>query len=228
VSITCGEGVVCFEVADTGIGLGGKTRDELFEAFVQGDPSTTRRFGGTGLGLAICKQLVTLMGGEITAAAREGGTGSVFTFELPLPPAADRDRRVESLQEVSRPLGGGSVLIAEDNVVNQKVARALVEQLGFDVDIAVNGSEALEKARANDYIAILMDLQMPIMDGFEATAAIRQECGNVVPIYALSASVLAEDRARCDDVGMNGHLGKPIDRAALRDALERAVSTAAL
>jgi CheY-like chemotaxis protein len=119
------------------------------------------------------------------------------------------------------------VLLAEDNLVNQKVARALVEQLGFDVEIASNGREAVTMMRDGAYVAVLMDLQMPEMDGFSATRAIRSELRSQVPVFALSASVLPEDRSRCDEAGMNGHLAKPIDRAALRAALE-AAATAAL
>jgi CheY-like chemotaxis protein len=219
-----GGAVVRFEVVDSGIGIGAKSGDELFEAFVQGDPSTTRRFGGTGLGLAICKQLVTLMGGHITGSARGDEAGSVFVFELPLPAASDRNHRVDTPPELGAPIPGGRVLIAEDNVVNQKVARRLVEQLGFDVDVAGDGRQAVAMVNANSYVAVLMDLQMPVMDGFEATAAIRADLGSSVAVFALSASVLDEDRVRCEEVGMNGHLGKPVDRAALRAALESAVS----
>jgi signal transduction histidine kinase/ActR/RegA family two-component response regulator len=219
-------GGVRVTVSDTGVGIGDRKTDEVFEAFVQGDPTTTRRFGGTGLGLAICKQLVTLMRGHIDAAPRADGPGSVFSFELPLPAAEDPQAEVASPSPAPARLSG-VVLIAEDNVVNQKVARASVEQLGFEVDIAANGREAVDMVAANSYVAILMDLQMPEMDGFEATAAIRRELGSTVPVYALSASVLPEDVARCEEAGMNGHLGKPIDRAALRDALERAVTASA-
>jgi signal transduction histidine kinase len=230
VHVARGDGdVVRFEVTDTGIGISAKASEDLFEAFVQGDPSTTRRFGGTGLGLAVCKQLVTLMGGHIDASPRALTGGSIFFFELPLPAAEDRNKRVETPPPLPSLAGaGGHVLIAEDNLVNQKVAKALVEQLGFEVDIAGDGRQAVDMVSANSYVAILMDLQMPHMDGFEATAAIRNDLASTVPVYALSASVLAEDLARCEEVGMNGHLGKPIDRVALRDALEAAVSAAAL
>jgi CheY-like chemotaxis protein len=121
----------------------------------------------------------------------------------------------------------GAVLLAEDNPVNQKVAQKLIEQLGFAVDIANNGHEAVQKVDANRYVAVLMDLQMPGMDGFEATTTIRNDLHSSVPIIALSASVLPEDRARCLDIGMDGHLAKPIDRVALRAALERAVAASA-
>ncbi|MEY2471777.1 MAG: two-component system, sensor histidine kinase [Actinomycetota bacterium] len=216
-----------FEVIDSGIGIGTKTNDELFEAFVQGDPSTTRRFGGTGLGLAICKQLVALLHGHIDVAQRADGAGSVFFFELPLATADDPVAKAEPAPPAAICLSG-VVLVAEDNVVNQKVARAMIEQLGFEVDIAANGREAVDMVARNSYVAVLMDLQMPVMDGFEATATIRDEIGSTVPVYALSASVLPEDVAKCEAAGMNGHLGKPIDRAALRDALERAVTASAL
>ncbi len=219
-----GDGAVRIEVADTGIGLGRKNSADLFDAFVQGDPSTTRRFGGTGLGLAICKQLVTLMHGTIDARARTSG-GSVFWFELPLPeseagPDAPLSHTVPILDAPPRV---GAVLLAEDNPVNQKVAKALIEHLGFRVDVAADGAAAIQMASQTDYVAILMDLQMPNIDGFEATRAIRRELHSQVPIFALSASVLPEDRSRCTDAGMDGHLAKPIDRVALQEALDRAV-----
>jgi signal transduction histidine kinase/CheY-like chemotaxis protein len=218
-------GRVLVEVTDTGIGIGDRNGEDLFDAFVQGDPSTTRRFGGTGLGLAICKQLVTLMEGHIDARGRVEG-GSVFWFELPLPVAPTIHSPALPTQPSARPMSG-AVLLAEDNPVNQKVAQKLIEQLGFAVDIANNGHEAVQKVDANRYVAVLMDLQMPGMDGFEATTTIRNDLHSSVPIIALSASVLPEDRARCLDIGMDGHLAKPIDRVALRAALERAVAASA-
>lgn len=227
VSVARGKnGRVLVQVADTGIGIGDRSGHDLFDAFVQGDPSTTRRFGGTGLGLAICKQLVVLMGGEIDARARAAG-GSIFWFELPLPAAA-HPVAVEPIPPTDTPVElSGAVLLAEDNLVNQKVAQKLIEQLGFRVEVANNGHEAVHKVETGRFVAVLMDLQMPGMDGFEATMAIRNQLHSQVPIIALSASVLPEDRARCLDVGMDGHLAKPIDRAALRAALERAVTASA-
>jgi CheY-like chemotaxis protein/anti-sigma regulatory factor (Ser/Thr protein kinase) len=227
VRVARGDGdVVRFEVADTGIGLGDKSNDELFEAFVQGDPSTTRRFGGTGLGLAICKQLVTRMNGWVTAAARTDVRGSVFVFELPLRAAVAA--KPTAMTAAAPVLGGGRVLVAEDNLVNQKVARRLVEQLGYDVDVANDGREAIAMVEANDYVAVLMDLQMPHVDGYEATSVIRSALGSSVPVFALSASVLEEDQARCVAAGMNGHLSKPINRDALRDALASVAAQSAV
>jgi signal transduction histidine kinase/CheY-like chemotaxis protein len=228
VSVGVGDGdVVRFEVRDTGIGLGTQLSDQLFDAFVQGDPTTTRRFGGTGLGLAISKQLVTLMHGQIGTDPRHEG-GSLFWFELPLSRVVRRHAEAPAVEAGSDAALHGTVLVAEDNVVNQKVAVALLKQLGLDVDVAVNGLEAVRMVEQGSYVAVFMDLQMPVMDGFEATAEIRNTLRASLPVFALSASALPEDQARCLEVGMNGHVSKPVSRDALRAALDAAMSSNAV
>jgi signal transduction histidine kinase len=201
---------VAFEVEDTGIGMDEAARARLFEPFTQADGSMTRRYGGTGLGLAITHELVTLMGGRIVVTSRVG-EGSRFTVELtlgapvnavpvaPLPPSA---------LPFPGSLGGRRVLLAEDNPVNLQVAMAMLESLGLHVECAVSGREAVAMARAHDYDAILMDCQMPEMDGFEATRCLRGE-GLHTPIIALTANAMAGDRERCLEAGMNDYISKP-------------------
>jgi two-component system, sensor histidine kinase and response regulator len=204
-----------FVVSDTGIGIEQEDVKRLFEAFVQADQSTTRRHGGTGLGLAISRDLVRRMGGEIGAAPREGG-GSVFWFtaqlpavsgvaaSLPGPVPRSAGRRLSGL-------GGPAILIAEDNEINRTVAKALLSRRGLRSVVAHNGLQAVEMAARTDYLAILMDCQMPELDGYEATLRIRAaEHGHHVPIIAMTAHSMHGDRARCLAAGMDDYLSKPI------------------
>ncbi|MEY2426051.1 MAG: hypothetical protein QOI61_1623 [Actinomycetota bacterium] len=210
-----------FEVNDSGIGVGPDAGSVLFDPFVQADASTTRRFGGTGLGLAICRQLVTLMDGEIGAGPRPGG-GSRFWFTLPLvsataPLTALDVRRVSVARAVQN---GGLVLVVEDNAVNRKVAVGLLEQLGYTAEIAEDGLAAVEVFEPGAYKAILMDCQMPRMDGYDATIAIRAlEPNGHTPIIAMTASAMASDREHCLAVGMDEYLSKPINRDLLATVL---------
>jgi PAS domain S-box-containing protein len=216
-----------FAVVDTGIGVSPAQSARLFEAFEQADASTTRRYGGTGLGLAISKRLVELMDGCIGLDSQPG-QGSTFWFELPLgladapadTPATAPAKATLDASDGGTRLRGARLLLAEDNPINQEVARDLLAALGAQVDIACDGAQALRMAAEQDYELILMDVQMPVMDGLEATAAIRRLPGRAaVPIVALTASAFAEDRRLGLDAGMNDFLNKPVEPEALRHSL---------
>lgn len=226
-----GEGRVRFAVADTGIGIPPEVQHRLFRRFTQGAADTARRFGGSGLGLMICKQLVGLMGGKV-AIASTPGTGSVFSFDIPLAPVAESGRPPATLlpaPAASVPRRGegarGRILLAEDGEANQLVAAAILRKAGYAVDLARDGEEAVGMARTAAYDLILMDVRMPRMDGFAATAAIRALPGTAgrVPILAMTAAAMAGDREKCLAAGMDGHLPKPMDRAALLGAVAEAL-----
>jgi PAS domain S-box-containing protein len=224
---------VLFDVLDTGIGIPEDAGTFLFDPFVQADVSTTRRFGGTGLGLAICRQLVTLMDGEIGAEPRRGG-GSRFWFQLPLVAASPvakpvAERGAPKLKPVGPAKQGGHVLVVEDNAVNRKVAVGMLEQLGYTTEIAEDGAIAIDMFRPGAFDAILMDCQMPRMDGYDATIAIRAlEPGGHTPIVAMTASAMASDRERCLAVGMDDYLSKPINRDLLATVLRECMEGTAM
>jgi signal transduction histidine kinase/ActR/RegA family two-component response regulator len=212
-----------FEVVDTGVGIPVDQQARIFEKFAQVDGSSTRRHGGTGLGLAICQELTQMMGGEITLTS-EPGRGSRFAFDLTLPPADDPadDEDVPARRRTGMSMSGVRVLVVEDNVVNQRVARLLLEKLGCRVDVVANGAEARATlAEDHRYDLVLMDCQMPVMDGFDATLAIRAldppACD--VPIIAMTAHAMRGDRERCLSVGMDDYLTKPIRREHLLEML---------
>jgi signal transduction histidine kinase/DNA-binding NarL/FixJ family response regulator len=215
--------VLRFEVADTGTGIEPRDRERLFAAFSQGDASTTRRFGGTGLGLAICKSLVGLMGGEIGVDSTPG-EGSTFWFTVLLPSPSDTEAGsvLEANESVARTRVtiGARVLVAEDNAANVRLIVRLLERLGTEVAVVGNGVQAMDAARAGGFDLVLMDCQMPEMDGLAATRAIREE-GFLLPIVALTANVLNSDRQACIDAGMNDYLAKPIVTADLEATLRR-------
>jgi len=216
-----------FEVRDTGIGIPKEAVAQLFQPFSQADDSMTRRYGGTGLGLAITHQLVRLMDGTIEVES-EPGRGSVFRVELrmghaqSLPSALPRP----SSQAVppAVPMEGARVLLAEDNPVNRELAQAMLESLGLEVDTAVDGADAVRKAGAQDYALILMDCQMPEVDGFEATRRIRAQGLEGIPVIALTANAMAGDREQCLAAGMNDYLSKPFTREALATLVQRWLS----
>ncbi len=202
---------ICIEVSDTGIGMTVEALAQVFEKFKQADSSTTRHYGGSGLGLSIVKEISTLMGGDIQADSR-WGKGSVFRVMLPLKRAQLQDLEVEEISGTNGilPLEGLRVLIAEDNIVNSAVAKGFVENLGMKVTIAHDGVEALQLFDKVQPDLILMDVNMPNMDGLEATYNIRQkEDGKNVPILGLTADAFAHTKQRCLEAGMNGVVHKP-------------------
>jgi PAS domain S-box-containing protein len=208
--------VLRFEVEDEGIGIAPEQLGCLFAPFVQGDASTTRKFGGTGLGLAITRHLAELMGGS-AGATSEPGRGSIFWFTARLKkvravPGNASSPPLESAEHVlAAEYGGTRVLLAEDDPTNQELGRELLDAIGFRVDLAVNGAQAVELAQRNLYGLVLMDLQMPTMDGLQATREIRRIPGMAsVPILALTANALGEDRERCLAAGLDDHLTKPL------------------
>ena len=215
-------------VADNGIGMDEATQERLFQAFSQGDASTTRRFGGTGLGLVISRRLVELMGGSL-ACSSVFGHGAEFVVHLPFkqaPGAADRPAVVAPSPPPSRSQAvrdGRLILVAEDNVINQRVILLQLSLLGFAADVADNGVLALERWRGGGYALLLCDLHMPEMDGYELSAAIRAEQGPGprMPILALTASTLKGEAERCRAAGMDDYLSKPLQLAALKGALEK-------
>ncbi|MDO9227177.1 MAG: PAS domain S-box protein [Pseudomonadota bacterium] len=211
---------VRFEVADTGIGITPEALPRLFAAFEQEDTSTTRRFGGTGLGLAITRHLARMMGGE-AGVESVPGRGSTFWLTVLLarghgvmPPATVAEPEAEA--ELRRRHAGCRVLLAEDNMINREVALELLHAVGLDVDTAEDGQEALEKAGAHDYALILMDVQMPRLDGLEATRAIRAlPSWREKPILAMTANAFDEDRQACLKSGMDDFVAKPVDPEVL-------------
>ena len=219
------QGWVRFEVSDTGIGLSPEQTTGLFQEFHQVDSSTTRKFGGTGLGLAISHQLTKLMGGRLGVESRLG-EGSTFQVELPLAAAGDRFTSISiAAPSVPALLPGLRVLVVEDNPVNQKVTFAIASQAGAVVDIAENGREAVERHRAVPYDIILMDCEMPELDGYQATALIRALAGkaSLVRIIGVTANAFTEDRDRCIRAGMNGYVAKPLTRRRLLEAMSQPV-----
>jgi len=199
------------EVSDTGIGLSDTSQAWLFQPFAQADSSIACRFGGTGLGLNICRRLVQLMGGQIGADNRPGG-GSRFWLEIPLVRTALKNAPQPSEgQSVGGGRPGAKVLLAEDHEINRALAVILLEAAGFDVDVAENGVEAVQAARKTRYDAILMDVRMPKLDGFDATRQIRSlEAGQRrTPIIAMTADASDDDRRNCLDAGMDDFISKP-------------------
>jgi TMAO reductase system sensor TorS len=247
------DGRLRFEVSDTGIGIAAEVQGQIFSAFTQADSFTTRKYGGTGLGLAICRQLVTLMGGTIGVAS-EPNRGSTFWFEIGMEPVAAPAvlpklaalRAAAALPGPSVPPAaegsfaavprlttvvpvGPQILVVEDNAVNREVAAGMLENLGYRSESAVNGLLALEAIAESTYAAVLMDCQMPVMDGLTATQEIRRrEAGSTesggsrrVPIIALTANAMEANRDRCLAAGMDDFLPKPFTQAHLKGVLGR-------
>ena len=212
-----GEALEC-QVQDTGIGIPPDKVDRLFEKFSQIDSSITRRYGGTGLGLVICKRLVEGMGGQIRAESKQR-EGSTFTFVIPLT-AADAPAKVPPPGQIALTATNLKILLVEDNAVNQMLALGMLQKLGLNADLATDGAEALERVRDRAYDVILMDMQMPRMDGLTATRAIRAMPEIRQPrIVALTANAMESDRDACLAAGMDDFLSKPFKAAELQEKL---------
>lgn len=218
-----------FLVSDTGTGISPEKQAKIFDTFTQGDASTTRKYGGTGLGLAICHQLAELMGGEVGVDS-EVGKGATFWFTVTLR-EVDEESITDPIDEAGNGDGYSSftpeklkILIAEDNKINQIVVRKILEKEGFKVDIVDTGTKAVEAVEKKDYSFVFMDIQMPEMDGYEATKIIRNlenESGKHVPIIALTASALDDAREKCLNAGMDEYLAKPIEKEELIRILKK-------
>ncbi|MFI5295895.1 MAG: response regulator [Thermodesulfovibrionales bacterium] len=224
----CREGMVGlhFMVTDTGAGMSSEDQEKIFEKFDQADGSTTRRYGGTGLGLSITKSLVELMGGDIWVESKVG-QGSTFHVALTLSyqqGSGDLPAQRTTDKNIDRGMPHLKILLVEDNIDNQNLARKILENAGFAVDIAKNGKEAVEAVRKYSYKVILMDVQMPEMDGFEATRLIREleaeRGGARTPIVALTAHALKGYREKCLKEGMDDYLTKPLNKKALLETLD--------
>ena len=231
VSVECLEetdhdALVRFSVTDTGIGITAEALDRLFLCFEQADNSTTRKYGGTGLGLAITRQLARLMGGDAGAESNLG-TGSTFWFTANLPKVSQQAVVEVVLSEpaenvLRRDYAGTRVLLVEDEPINQEVTTFMLEHVGLTVDVAEDGIEAVERAQRGKYQLILMDMQMPRLDGLDATRRIRVIPGYAnLPIIAMTANAFAEDRERCMEAGMSDFITKPLPAPELYKALLR-------
>ncbi|MGR3320158.1 MAG: ATP-binding protein [Candidatus Anammoxibacter sp.] len=217
--------VIQFSVQDSGPGLTREQTEFIFQTFTQADSSTTRKYGGSGLGLAICKSLVELMKGKIWVES-EHGKGSIFHFIVKLEQTT-QERKVRYIHreingkyfpaeefetEVNKKIGGASILLVEDNDINRQLIRTLLEKAGLVVTEAVNGEECINELAMIKFDAVLMDVQMPVMDGYEATRRIREnELLKDLPIIAMSASTMPHDIKKCLDAGMNCHVAKPFE-----------------
>ena len=224
-----GTATIRFAIADTGIGIRADQAARLFSPFTQADASTTRKYGGTGLGLAICKQLVEMMGGSIGVESREGqGATFWFTAALELAPAMESaataqpvGERFTAPSEASHPGPAARILVAEDNATNREVALAQLQKLGYRADAVPNGAEAVKALEQGVYNLVLMDCEMPVMDGYQATRAIRGSMRPNIPIIAVTADAMSGDRDRCLCEGMNDYLSKPVELGRLAEVLAK-------
>ncbi|HUX95800.1 MAG TPA: ATP-binding protein [Bacteroidales bacterium] len=203
-----------FAVTDTGIGIEKEKMDHIFENFQQASSETARLYGGTGLGLAISKKLVESQGGSITVKSIPK-TGSTFSFKLPFKKTKDDAALEAEIVELDQDIKNLKVLVVEDMVINQLLMKTLLDDFGFEHDIVDNGKKAIEKMQNKSYDIILMDLQMPEMNGFEATRYLRKQMNSQVPIIALTADVTTVDLEKCKAVGMNDYISKPVDERVL-------------
>ncbi|MFB1489123.1 MULTISPECIES: ATP-binding protein [unclassified Thiocapsa] len=231
--ITNNNGELGFHIRDTGIGMDAATLAQLFKPFTQADDSITRKYGGTGLGLIISKELVQAMGGSLEVESAVG-VGTCFHFHLPRQEAPrDSDRPSKNvcpdhLAPDQSPLServGGRILLVDDNPINQKIGAAMLGRLELEFALADDGRHALERLASDSYALVLMDMEMPILDGLTATRAIRErerERGQPrLPIIAMTANAMSEDRARCFDAGMDGYIAKPMSLDAIDSEIRR-------
>jgi CheY-like chemotaxis protein len=217
-----------FTVADTGIGIPLDKQEAIFSPFTQADASTTRNYGGTGLGLTICERLVSMMGGTIWVDS-EVGSGSQFHFTVQMKELAGTAEPITlPIETKAAAVPSLCILLAEDNRVNQVVATRMLEKMGHFVVVVGDGKEALSRLSQESFDLILMDVQMPEMDGFTATGKIREGeklCSHRIPIIAMTAHAMTGDRERCLDAGMNGYVSKPISGPDLEKAIESVFSS---
>lgn len=206
-----------FSVKDTGIGIAKDKLETIFERFTQGEESTTRTFGGTGLGLNIVKQLVELQKGEIHVKSTLN-RGSEFFFILSYKKTNSEEAEVKTVSK--NDLGNLKILLCEDNVLNQKLAKSVINNFGFELDIAHNGEEGIELLSQKEYDLVLMDLQMPVKDGYQTTEYIRNEMNSTIPIIAMTAHSLVGEQELCYKVGMNAYVPKPFKQAVLLKAIK--------
>ncbi len=212
-----------FDVEDTSIGIPKEKQQDIFESFTQADDSTSRRYGGTGLGLAITKQLAELLGGELTLTS-EPGEGSTFSLALPIglditnQPLLSQDnaydQAADKSQQTETPSFSGTVLVAEDIEGSQELMKIMLSRLGVDVVVVEDGHQAIQKALSHSFDLILMDMQMPNMNGYEATRILKQQ-GYETPIVALTAHAVKGDDQACLEAGCDEYLAKPVDHKEL-------------
>jgi PAS domain S-box-containing protein len=214
-------------VTDTGIGMDDSFAKNLFEKFSQEDDSTTRKYGGTGLGMSICKELVALMGGEIKVTSKKG-IGTSMSFIIELQKGTEKDLPVkETTQTDTKLLAGKKILVTDDNEMNQLVAATMLQNYGAEITEAFNGQEAIDKIKVNQFDIVLMDVQMPVMDGLEATKIIRATISKDLPIVALTAFAIKGDNDKCMDAGMNDYLTKPFEESQLLSIVSKWLGKAA-
>lgn len=215
---------ICFEVEDTGIGMEKEFFSRMFTKFSQEDSSITRNYGGTGLGLNICKELIEMMSGAVTVDT-EKGRGTKFTFILPFDRGTEKDIPDETVRPISRSSAEGiRVLLVEDNVLNQEVARLTLHHLKANVDVASDGEEAIDVLLRKEFDIVLMDLQMPKMDGYQTTRKIRKDLMLDLPIVALTANAIKGEREKCLECGMDDFISKPFEESDILRVLSKYVS----
>ncbi len=224
-SIERNEAKIIFRITDTGIGIPSEKIAEVFERFNQGNSETTRKFGGTGLGLSIVKNLIEIQHGEITLKSKEG-QGSEFTVIMNYPVSNEivtekkENNVIETFGTQNNKI---SILLVEDNLMNQKLASEILKGFGLKIDIAENGAVAIEKLKQNSYHLILMDMQMPKMDGYSASKIIRNELGLTIPIIAMTAHIMPGEKEKCLQYGMNDYISKPFTELELYNLISKYV-----
>ena len=217
-----GKVIIGTEIEDTGIGIPFEQQEKIWQAFTQASSSTNRLYGGTGLGLPIVKNIVEAMGSTVKVESKSG-VGSRFYFNLELKLASSVELE-QTINKKVHDLKGKKILLVEDNLINVMVAKQILEKANLNVEVAYNGQNAVDMVKENDYDAILMDIQMPVMDGYTASREIRK-FNTSIPIMALSASVFLEVKNKIMQSGMNGFIFKPFDPEDLLNKIEEAIST---